>query len=172
MSFVKVAPGSGPRHFAFHPHGKFGYVINEMANTVTTFAYDGEQGTLTEVQTISTVPSEFKGRSSTAEVQVHPSGRFLYGSNRGHNSIAIFEINQSNGKLKAVSLEPTQGKNPRNFAIDPTGTFLLAENQDSDTIVAFQINPKTGALKPTGQNVRVAKPVCIKMISKPDGEAR
>lgn len=167
--FVKVAPGSGPRHFAFHPHGKFGYVINEMANTVTAFAYDAEQGILTEVQTISTVPSEFKGRSSTAEVQVHPSGRFLYGSNRGHNSIAIFEINQSNGKLKPVSLELTQGKNPRNFAIDPTGTFLLAENQDSDTIVVFRIDPQTGSLRPTGQNVRVAKPVCIKMISKPDG---
>ena len=120
-AFVKVAPGSGPRHFAFHPGGRFGYVINEMANTVIALAYDADKGSLTEIQTISTLPADFKGTSYTAEVQVHPSGKFLYGSNRGHNSIAIFAIEPETGKLSTVGFEPTQGKNPRNFAIDPTG---------------------------------------------------
>jgi 6-phosphogluconolactonase len=166
-AFVKVAPESGPRHFAFHPGGRFGYVINEMANTVIAFAYDAEKGSLTEIQTISTLPADFKGTSYTAEVQVHPSGKFLYGSNRGHDSIAIFKIDPSAGKLSAVGFEPTGGKNPRNFAIDPTGAFLLAENQDSNTIVVFRIYPQTGALQATGQTVGLPKPVCIKMIPKP-----
>ena len=127
--FTKVAPGSGPRHFAFHPDGRFGYVINEMANTVTAFAYDADKGTLTEIQTISTLPEDFKGTSHTAEVQVHPSGKFLYGSNRGHDSIAIFAIDPAPASSRTVGFEPTQGKNPRNFAIDPTGAYLLAENR-------------------------------------------
>jgi 6-phosphogluconolactonase len=169
-AFTGVAPGSGPRHFAFHPGGRFGYVINEMANTVIAFAYDATKGSLTEIQTISTLPAGFKGKSYTAEVQVHPSGRFLYGSNRGHDSIAIFAIEPETGKLDTVGIEPTQGKNPRNFAIDPTGTFLLAENQDSNTIVAFRVDARTGGLRPTGQTVGLAKPVCIKMIPKPVGE--
>jgi len=171
-AFAKVAPGSGPRHFAFHPDGRFGYVISEMANTVTAFAYDADKGALTEIQTISTLPADFKGQSYTAEVQVHPSGKFLYGSNRRHDSIAIFTIDPSTGKLTTVGFEPTQGKNPRNFAIDPTGRYLLAENQDSDTIVVFHIDPKTGALRPTGQTVKLFKPVCIKMIPKPATAAR
>ncbi len=173
-AFVKVAAESGPRHFAFHPGGRFGYVINEMANTVTAFAYDAEKGLLTEIQTISTLPADFKGKSYTAEVQVHPSGKFLYGSNRGHDSIAIFAIEPSTGKLSAAGFEPTGGKNPRNFAIDPTGAFLLAENQDSNTIVVFRIDPQTGALRPTGQTVGLPKAVCIKMIPKPtvDGKRR
>jgi 6-phosphogluconolactonase len=163
---AKVAARSGPRHFAFHPEGKFGYVINEMANTVTAFAYDAAKGVLSEIQTISTLPADYKGRSHTAEVQVHPSGKFLYGSNRGHNSIAIYAIDLATGKLKSVGFEPTQGKNPRNFAIDPTGAFLLAENMDSDTIVVFHIDSRTGNLRPTDQAVSVPKPVCIKMIPK------
>ena len=167
--FAKVAPGSGPRHFAFHPSGRFGYVINEIANTVTVFTYDADQGSLSEIQTIATLPGDFKGASNTAEVQVHPSGRFLYGSNRGHDSIAIFTIDPSTGKLNTVGFEPTQGKNPRNFAIDPTGNYLLAENGDSNTIVVFRIDPQTGALRPTGQTVNVPKPVCIKMIPKSGG---
>jgi 6-phosphogluconolactonase len=168
-AYVSVMPGSGPRHFAFHPSGRFGYVINEIASTVTAFAYDHEQGTLSEIQTISTIPSDYTGKSYTAEVQVHPSGRLLYGSNRGHNSIAIFVIDETSGKLTPAGFESTQGKTPRNFAIDPTGTYLLAENQDSNTIVLFRIESKTGALSPTGQTVRVAKPVCIRMIPKPNG---
>jgi 6-phosphogluconolactonase len=170
--FGKVAPGSGPRHFAFHPGGRFGYVINEMANTITAFAYDAETGSLDEIQTISTLPASFSGRSSTAEVQVHPSGKFVFGSNRGHDSIAVFAVSRETGKLSLVEIEPTQGKNPRNFAIDPTGAYLLAENGDSGTIVVFRIDAQTGALEPPGQSVRVPKPVCIKMIPKPLGATR
>ena len=164
--FAKVAPASGPRHFAFHPDGHFGYVINEMANTVTAFAYDAGKGSLSEIQVISTLPTDYKGTSYTAEVQVHPSGKFLYGSNRGHDSIAIFSIDSTTGKLTALGFEPTQGKNPRNFAIDPTGQYLLAENQDSNTIVVFHIDSSNGSLRPTGQTVKLYRPVCIKMIPK------
>jgi 6-phosphogluconolactonase len=171
--FTKVAPRSGPRHFAFHPDGRFGYVINEISKTVTAFAYDADHGTLTEIQTISTLPAgAADGRGSTAEVQVHPSGRFLYGSNRGHNSIAIFAIDPTTGKLTSVGHEPTQGRTPRNFAIDPTGAFLFAENQDSNSIVVFRIDPRTGTLKPTGQKVAVSRPVCIKMMPRPVGATR
>jgi 6-phosphogluconolactonase len=165
-AFSPVAAGAGPRHFAFHPTGRYGYVINEMANTVTAFKYDASHGTLSEIQTISTLPSDFKGTSYTAEVQVHPSGKFLYGSNRGHDSITVFAIEAETGKLTMAGIEPTQGKNPRNFALDPTGMFLLAENQDSASIVVFRIDAEHGTLKPTGQTVSIFKPVCIKMISK------
>lgn len=164
---AKIAPTSGPRHFAFHPGGKFAYLINEMSNTVTAFDYDASTGTLTEIQTISTLPAGFKGRSYTAEVQVHPSGKFVYGSNRGHNSIAIFAVDPGTGRLTAAGHEPTQGKNPRNFAIDPTGAYLLAENQDSDSIVVFRIDPATGGLKQVGEPLSVPMPVCIKMMPKP-----
>ena len=160
-----VAPGAGPRHFAFHPGGKFAYVINELQNTVTAFAWDEETGALSERQTITTLPQDFNGQSYTAEVQVHPSGRFLYGSNRGHDSIAVFRIDQQTGRLSPVGHEPTQGKTPRNFGIDPTGRYLLAENQASDTIVIFRIDQQTGELQPTGNVVRVASPVCVKMIA-------
>ena len=142
-------------------------MINEMANTVTAFSYDGAKGSLTEIQVISSLPPDYKGTSYTAEVQVHPSGKFLYGSNRGHDSIAIFTIDPATGKLTAAGFEPTQGKNPRNFAIDPTGRYLLAENQDSNTIVVFNIDSSSGSLQPAGQTVKVSRPVCIKMIPKP-----
>jgi 6-phosphogluconolactonase len=164
--FTAVAPGSGPRHFAFHPDGHHAYVINERTSTVTAFDYDSELGVLKELQTLSTLPEGFTGRNSTAEIQVHPSGRFVYGSNRGHNSIAMFAVQESTGKLRPLGHQPTQGKTPRNFALDPTGTFLLAENQDSDTIVVFRIDPKTGLLDPTGHTASVPKPVCVKMMPK------
>lgn len=169
---VKVAPRSGPRHFAFSPDGRYGYVINEISRTVTAFAYDADNGVLTEIQTISTVPADAPPGGSTAEVQVHPSGKFLYGSNRGHDSIAIFAINPTTGKLTCVGFEPTRGKTPRNFAIDPTGALLLAENQDSNTIVVFRIDPQNGTLKATGQAVKVPVPVCIKMIPRPASATR
>lgn len=164
--FTKVAPGAGPRHFAFHPDGRHAYVINEIHLTVTAFDYDPDHGTLKEIQTISTLPEGAKGDYSTAEVQVHPSGRFLYGSNRGHDTIAIFAIDGATGRLKALGHQPTLGKTPRNFGIDPTGRFLLAENQDSNTIAVFRINPETGLLKATGQVVDVPMPVCIKFVPK------
>ena len=166
-AFAAVAPGSGPRHFAFHPGGQFGYVINEMANTVTAFAYDADRGILTEIQTISTLPPSFHGNTSCAEVQFHPSGKFLYGSNRGHDSIAIFNVDRTTGKLTAAGHQPTLGKNPRNFALDPTGTYLLAENQDSDSIVVFRIDQTTGGLTQVGEPLRIPMPVCIRMIPKP-----
>ena len=138
-----------------------------MANTVTAFDYDASTGTLTEIQSITTLPADFKGRSHTAEVQVHPSGKFVYGSNRGHDSIAIFTVDPATGKLTAAGHEPTLGKNPRNFAIDPTGAYLLAENQDSGSIVLFRIDPATGGLKQVGEPLSIPMPVCIKMMPKP-----
>ncbi len=163
---VSVVPGAGPRHFAFHPSGRFGYVINEMGSTVTAFGYDGEKGTLDPIQTITTIPEDFQGVTHTAEVRVHPSGRFLYGSNRGHDSIAVFSVDQETGQLTARGHESTRGKTPRNFEIDPTGTWLLAANQDSDSVVVFRIDPETGALEANGQTADVPMPVCIRMMAR------
>jgi 6-phosphogluconolactonase len=163
--FTKVNPGAGPRHFAFHPGGRFAYVINEMQSTVTALAYDAAHGILKDSQTISTLPKDFQGENSTAEVQVEPKGLFLYGSNRGHDSIAIFAINAKDGKLSPVGQVSTQGKTPRNFGIDPTGSYLLAANQDSHSIVVFRIDPKSGRLTPTGQVLDVGSPVCVKFVA-------
>ena len=163
-SFVALAPKSGPRHFAFHPNGRYAYVINEMANTVTAMKYDAEQGSLKKIQTISTLPEGYKGATWTAEVQVHPSGKFLYGSNRGHNSIAIFTIDEKTGKLTSAGRQAKGIKVPRNFGIDPTGQWMLVANQDGDSIVVFRIDPKTGALEATAEKVEVAKPVCVKFV--------
>jgi 6-phosphogluconolactonase len=160
-----VAPGSGPRHFAFHPSGKYAYVINEMLCTVTAFSYDPEKGVLKEIQTITTLPHEVKAGYSTAEVVVHPSGKFLYGSNRGHHSIAVFSIDETTGKLTAAGHQGEGIKTPRNFNVDPTGKFLLVANQDGDSVVVFRIDPQTGALKPTGSPVAVPKPVCVRFLN-------
>jgi 6-phosphogluconolactonase len=145
-----------------HPSGKSAYVINEMANTVTVFAFDSLRGSLQELQTVPTLPSDFKGTSHTAEVVVHPSGKFVYGSNRGHDSLAIFAVDQATGKLTSHGNQSTGGKTPRNFAIDPTGKWLLAENQDSGTIVVFGINLETGGLTQTGHSLDVPMPVCVR----------
>ncbi len=160
---ASVAAGSGPRHFAFHPSGRFAYVINEMASTVTALAYDAEQGKLSEIHTLSTLPSEVPG-NSTAEVQVHPSGKFVYGSNRGHNSLAIFKVNADSGRLTAAGHQSTGGKTPRNFGIEPTGRYILAANQDSGSVVVLRVNQETGALTPTGASVKVGAPVCVKFL--------
>ena len=162
--WAPVRPGAGPRHFDFHPNGKYAYVINELDSTFTAFAYDNERGTLKEIETVSTLPKDFTGTSTCADVHVAPSGEFLYGSNRGHDSIVIFSINENTGRLTYVGHEPTQGQTPRNFAIDPAGNFLLAANQNSDTIVTFRINQATGKLTPTGDVTRVPMPVCLKMV--------
>ncbi len=161
-----VAPGAGPRHFAHHPTGRFAYVINEMASTVTAFACIPDRGALQEVQTVPTVPQSFQELNSTAEVQVHPSGRFLYGSNRGHDSIAIFAIDPGTGRLTAVGHESTQGKTPRNFGIDPSGTWLVAANQNSGSLVVFRVDPQTGRLQPAGVTVQVPSPVCVKFVPR------
>ena len=163
-----IKPGSGPRHLAFHPNGRYAYVINEMACTLTALSYDEKRGELKEIQTVSTLPpeEELKPSFSTAEVEVHPSAKFLYGSNRGHDSIVVFLIDENTGKLTYVQNQSTQGKMPRHFAIDPTGRYLLAENQGSNTIVPFSLDQKTGRLTPTGQVVEgVGAPVCIKFVA-------
>jgi 6-phosphogluconolactonase len=159
--FVKIAGGAGPRHLAFHPNGRFAYVIDELAATVTALTYDSGRGSLQEFQTISTLPADFTGGKSAAEIAVHPNGKFLYASNRGHDSIAAFAIDPAKGALTAVDRPLTQGKNPRNFAIDPTGAYLFAANQDSDNIVVFRIDPKTGKLAPTGDVLEAGSPVCV-----------
>ncbi len=159
---AELSARSGPRHFAFHPSGKNAYVINEMKNTVTAFSYDADKGVLKEIQTISTLPEDFKGQSHTAEVQVHPSGKFLYGSNRGHDSLAIFAI-EDDGKLKAVGHQPT-GKAPRNFGCDPTGAYVLAAGQNSNSILVFKVDPQTGLLTQVGEPVEVSSPVCVKFM--------
>jgi 6-phosphogluconolactonase len=165
-SSVSLPPRSGPRHFAFHPDGRHAYVINEMANTVTAMKYDAEKGVLTSIQTVSTLPEGYKKPTWTAEVQVHPSGKFLYGSNRGQDSIAIFLIDEKTGELRPAGRQGSGIKTPRNFGIDPTGKFLLVANQDSDSVLVFRIDAKTGALEATGEKVEVGKPVCVKFVPK------
>lgn len=159
--FAQIAPGSGPRHFTFHPTGRFAYVINELASTITAFSYDAERGSLKELQTISTLPEDFTGDNFTADIHVHPNGRFLYGSNRGHDSVAVFAIDSDTGRLSAVGHEPTHGNWPRNFAVDPSGRWLLAANQKSNNVVEFAINPQTGLLAPTGRVLATPSPVCL-----------
>ena len=163
---ISLKPGAGPRHLAFHPNGRFAYVINEIDSTLTAMQYRADAGQLAALQTLSTLPEPVEG-NTTADVHVHPSGRFLYGSNRGHESIAIFAIDGESGQLTAMGHASTRGRTPRNFALDPTGQYLLAENQASNTIVVFRIDPQTGKLSPTGQVVEVPAPVCIQMMPVP-----
>jgi 6-phosphogluconolactonase len=162
---AKVKAGGGPRHFTFHPKGKRAYVINEMSLEITAFKWNAKKGLLTETQMISTLPPGFSGPRtgfSTAEILAHPSGKFVYGSNRGHNTIAVFRVKSD--KLQWVENVSTQGRTPRNFAIDPTGQFLLAENQGSDSIVVFKIDRKSGKLTATGTTMDVGAPVCIRFM--------
>ncbi len=163
--FAKVDPGAGPRHFALHPNGKFAYVISEIEGSVTVFSANLKAGTFQRLQMISTLPKDYKGTIEDAEIQVHPSGKFLYASNRGDaSSIAVFAIDPTKGTLTTIEITPTQGKTPRSFAIDPTGRFLLAANEGSNNIVVFRIDAKTGRLTPTGQVLDVPSPVCIKFL--------
>lgn len=160
-AFIALDPGAGPRHLAFHPGGKFAYVNNEMASTITALHYDAARGAFATIQTLSTLPDDFRGSSSTAEIAIHPTGRFVYVSNRGHDSIASYAIDAATGRLKPIAFTPTGGRTPRGFAIDPSGTRLLAANQDSDNVVEFRIDTETGALTPTGVVYQVPKPVCV-----------
>ena len=163
--FVETEPGFGPRHFDFHPDGARVYVINELGNTITGYEYDAGSGALTPFQTVGTLPAAGFGRhNTTADVHVHPSGRFVYGSNRGHDSIAIFTVDADTGRLTEAGHRSTQGWTPRNFAIDPSGEFLLAANQDSDDIVTFSIDAETGALTPTGGVTEIPMPVCLRFL--------
>ncbi|MBI1840892.1 MAG: lactonase family protein [Verrucomicrobia bacterium] len=155
------ASGAGPRHFAFHPNGRWGYAINEMASTVTALAYDKAKGQLTSLSSISTLPPGLTLDTSTAEIFAHPSGKFIYGSNRGHDSIAVFQVDPKSGSLRVVQHQPTGGKVPRGFGIDPTGRWLLAANQSSGSVVVFEIDRKNGTLRPTGESIAVGSPVSV-----------
>lgn len=161
--FVSVKPGAGPRHLVFHPSGRYAYLMEELSGTVAVFAYNN--GTLKELQTISSLPADFHGVIGSADIHISPDGKFLYASNRGEsNTIAVFSVNTITGKLTAKDVVSTIGKAPRNFNFDPTGKFLLVANQGSDEIVIFKRNPQTGLLTDTGQRIKVPMPVCIKWI--------
>jgi 6-phosphogluconolactonase len=161
---AELQAGAGPRHLTLHPNGKYLYVINELDSTLTTLKYNAATGTLSQIDTVSTLPSDFSGVSYCADVHVSPSGKFLYGSNRGHNSIVVFQIDPRTGKLTQLEHVSTEGKWPRNFTIDPTGRFLLVANQHTDNVVTVAIDPQTGRLKPTGQITEIPIPVCLKFL--------
>jgi hypothetical protein len=156
--------GSGPRHIAFHPNRRFAYVISEMASTLTAFTYDPDRGILTEIEDHPLLPKGFKKQSWAAEVAVHPSGKFVYASNRGDDSIVVFRCDPATGRLTFIQRESTYGKTPRNFDIDPTGAYLLAANQDSGTIIVFRID-KTGRLSATGNKAEADTPMCVKCLA-------
>ncbi len=156
-----VDPGLGPRHLAFHPGRDIVYLLNEIGSSLTTFAYNPASGALTALQTLSTLPDDFTGNNSCADIHVAPSGRFVYSSNRGHDSIAIFAVDEASGALSPVGHVPTGGSTPRNFALDPSGSFLLAANQRGNNIVSFRIDQATGWLTPTGHVAEVPTPVCV-----------
>jgi 6-phosphogluconolactonase len=161
--FAKVAPGSGPRHLAFHPNGKLLYAINELKNTVTVFDYAAESGALTERQTIGTLPADFTGKSFTADVKITPDGKFLYGTNRGHDSIAIYRVGVD-GVLKLAGIEPSLGKGPQNLLITPDGKWLLCANMPGNAVVVFRIDAETGGIKAVGEPVQVPMPSCIRWL--------
>jgi len=165
--FAAVKPGSGPRHVKFHPNGKWVYLINEIGSTVIGFNWDGTKGTLTEFQTVSTLPEGFTNTSTCAELEIHPNGKFLYGSNRGHDSIIVFAVDQATGKLTLVEHVSSQGKTPRNFAFDPTGRWIICSNHGSNNAVVFRVNETTGKLTQTGQPVEVPYPFCERFLPVP-----
>lgn len=162
--YTKLDPGIGPRHFVLAPSGKFAYVVAEMGSSVTALSIDLKAGSLKKLQTISALPEDYKGENDDAEIHIHPNGKFLYASNRGHNSIAVFGIDPAKGTLTRVENVPTQGEIPRSFELDPTGKFLFAENQNSNNIVIFRIDEKTGRLTPTGEKIDVPSPVDVKFL--------
>jgi len=165
---LDTTPGGGPRHFVFHPNKPFAYVNLELTSQVTALWYDVDKGTFVPLQTLSTLPDDFKGRSSVAEIRITPDGRFVYVSNRGHDSIAIFAIDPATGKLSPRGHQNTHGKIPRNFNIDPSGRFMVVANQRSNNCAVFRIDPKTGSLSFTGSEITVPKPVCVSFMPMND----
>ena len=164
--FAKVEAGAGPRHLAFHPNGKLAYVVNELQSTVSVLSYDSADGRLSPLQTISTLPKDFSAENTTAEIQLHPNGKFLYASNRGHDSIAAFAIDPQKGTLRLIDQFSTKGRTPRHFVIDPTGSWLLVANQNTGNIVVFRVDGKTGRLSGNGQDVKVPSPVCLRFVRR------
>jgi len=163
QEFAEVANGAGPRHFSFSKDGKFGYVVNELNSSISTFKIL-KNGGLHLLQNISTLPAGFLNKNSGAEIHVHPSGNFLYSSNRGANNIAVFKINKKTGELSLLSHTSTEGKTPRNFSISPDGKFLYAANQDSESISSFKIDLDTGALTSLGEVLEAKTPVCLEFV--------
>lgn len=164
-------PGDGPRHLIFSANSEFVYVINELSSTVTVYSYDPLGGTISSVQNISTLPRGFKGTNTAAEVALHPSGKFLYASNRGdNNSVAEFAVDPQKGTLTFVETVLTQGKTPRNFAIDPSGKWMLVANQDSSTVIEFRINQRSGRIAATGQSMQVNSPAMVDFVSPSGGK--
>lgn len=163
-AFTATPQGGGPRHFAFHPSGRFAYNCNEILSSVTAHAYDASKGSLTEIQTISTLPEETKG-NSTAEIQCHPSGKFVYCSNRGHDSLAIFTVDEKTGRLTAAGHQKTGGLTPRNFCIDPTGAYIVACNQNTDNVAVFKVDQASGKLSQVGEMVSIPAAVCVKFLA-------
>jgi 6-phosphogluconolactonase len=161
--FVSLKPGAGPRHLTFDRAGRHVYVLNELDSTVTAFARTRTTGALRELKTYPMLPADFKGENTGADIHLTPDGRFLYCSNRGHDSIAAFRVDSSTGGLTPAGHTPTGGKTPRNFAVDPTGRFLLVANQRSDSVVTFRIDASTGALAATGHTTEIPSPVCLKL---------
>jgi 6-phosphogluconolactonase len=166
VGYGGVAAGSGPRHLAFHPNGKFAYVISELTSTVTAFQW--ADGALKPIATVPALPPDYRGPKSGAEIQVHPTGKFLYASNRGEaNDIAIFKIDVATGKLTPAGHVASGGRTPRSFSIDPSGQYLFVANQDSNNVVVFHIDPETGGLTPTGKSVSLSSPVAVQFINAP-----
>jgi len=171
-AFVQAPPGSGPRHLAFSPSGRFAYVVNELNSTISTYSFEAQYGVFHLLQTISSLPPSFRGENTGAEVQAGPSGRFVYVSNRGHDSVGVFEADPQKGTLKAIQDVPSQGRTPRNFVFDPSGKFLLVGNQDSDQIAVFKVDKGTGRLTPTGSKVTAVAPVCIAFMAMRNEQSR
>lgn len=166
IPWCSTRPGAGPRHMTFHPTAPYAYVINELDSSMTAFHFDAARGSLAELQTVSTLPDDYTGPNTGADIHMHPSGRFLYGSNRGHDSIVRYQVDAGTGRLTLVAHESTRGRTPRNFALDPTAQFLLAANQDSGTVVTFRVDQQSGALTFTGHVAAVPSPVCLKVAAK------
>ena len=171
-AFVKLEPGSGPRHLDFSPNGAFAYVISELQSKINVFSYDAQRGSLQLLQSIATVPKDFSGTNNPAEIRIHPNGKFLFASNRGHDSIAVFSIDQKRGTLTLIGNFSTQGKKPRNFEIDPSGSQIFVANQESGNIVIFHIDQGTGRLTFTGQVLHVDSPVCLKFLALSETQNR
>lgn len=162
--WVGVAPGAGPRQLVLHPQGRYAYLINELDSTVTAFAYQADRGTLLEIQTLSTLPADYDGASTCAEIQIAPSGQFVYGSNRGHDSVVVYAVDGTSGRLTCLGQHSTGGKTPRHFALDPRGEYLVAANQDTEDLVVFRLDPASGKLVTTGQRVDAPTPVCVRFL--------
>lgn len=163
-SAVEMKPGAGPRHIVFDRVGRFAYIVTELDSTLTVCRYEASTGTLSIIETVSTLPTDFHGDSTCAEIALHPSGNFVYVSNRGHDSIAIFRVNRETGRVTPTGYEPTQGAVPRHFAVTPDGALMLVANKSSDTIVSFRIDGTTGTLTPTGNVTKVGTPVCVRIV--------